>query len=166
MKFYKVLDENGNSTNGGNATWSLPIKNDDGTWTPGEWMPVIEEKLIEDENGYHLLRSESIAWDIGHTIYEAEYRGEALVGYSRTIVRECRLLRRVDTWTDHTARLFAAWCAQEKLKLSSSCLDTGQFLPWVAAKASAWNYAQATPWSAQKTTWETLSLKLVEMLGE
>lgn len=35
VKYFKVLDENGCSCHGGDAEWSLPTQNDDGTWTPG-----------------------------------------------------------------------------------------------------------------------------------
>ena len=54
MTLYKVLNAKGCSCNGGELKWSLPVKNDDGSWTPGEWMPEIEEPLVECENGYHL----------------------------------------------------------------------------------------------------------------
>ena len=40
-KYYKALDEMGRSCYGGYATWSLPTRNADGTWTPGDWMPEV-----------------------------------------------------------------------------------------------------------------------------
>ena len=42
MKYYKVLDKHGRSCHGGEAEWSLPQRNEDGSWTPGEWMPEVE----------------------------------------------------------------------------------------------------------------------------
>ena len=55
MKYYKVLGKHGRSCHGGNAEWSLPTQNDDGTWTPGEWMPEIEGELEPCRNGYHVV---------------------------------------------------------------------------------------------------------------
>ena len=60
MTLYKVLDANGCSCNGGSLKWSLPARNDDGSWTPGEWMPEIEGPLVECENGYHLATLEQL----------------------------------------------------------------------------------------------------------
>ena len=60
MTLYKVLDAEGCSCNGGELKWSLPARNDDGSWTPGEWMPEIEGPLVECENGYHLATLEQL----------------------------------------------------------------------------------------------------------
>ena len=60
MVLYKVLDANGRSCNGGDMQWSLPTHNEDGTWTPGEWMPEIKGPVVECENGYHLATLEQL----------------------------------------------------------------------------------------------------------
>ena len=43
---YKVLNEDGTTYHGGHGAWSLPTRNEDGTWTPGDWMPAIEDELV------------------------------------------------------------------------------------------------------------------------
>lgn len=111
-KLYKVLGENGKPHNGGSGTWSLPAKNDDGTWTPGEWMPAIEGELISCENGYHLCREGDLIHWLGPRIYDAEYRGDRIDSYDKVVVREARLLREYETWNEKTARLFACWCVR------------------------------------------------------
>jgi hypothetical protein len=53
-------------------------------------------------------------------LYEAGYRGERVdvdTGDTKTVVREARLLRRVPTWNERTARLFACDCAERVLPL-------------------------------------------------
>ena len=72
MKTYKVLNEDGTSCHGGNYRWSLPVKNDDGTWTPGEWTEPVEGDLELCSNGYHLCRERDLVYWIGPAIYEAE----------------------------------------------------------------------------------------------
>ena len=114
MKLYRMLDKYGNLCTGGEAQWSLPEKQEDSTWKPGEWMPKINGKLIYHENGYHLLKEAGLISGLGETIYAVEYRGEAIEeGEDVIVVRECRLLKKYENWNERTARLFACWCVRE-----------------------------------------------------
>jgi len=114
---YKVLNENGTPCHGGNGTWSLPTLNEDGAWIPGKWMPAIEGELVPCENGYHLCRDVQVLDWLGPALFEAEYRGEVVEAGDKVVVREARLLRRLETWNDRTARLFACDCAERVLPL-------------------------------------------------
>ena len=105
-KYYKVLTEDLKSCNGGNSQWTL-----------GEWMPEIEGNLELCENGYHLCRREDLAHWLGEAIFEAEYDGEIIEGDDKVVVRKARITRRIDTWTERTARLFACDCAERALEL-------------------------------------------------
>ena len=111
MKLYKVLGENGGCYNGGTGQWHLPKRG------PGEWMPKIEGNLRPCENGYHLCRRDDLIHWLGPAIYEAEYRGEVVKDNEKVVVREARLTRRIETWNERTARLFAADCAEHVLPL-------------------------------------------------
>jgi len=51
---YKVLDEGGKSYGG--FQWSLPVKNDDGTWIPVKWTPKIDSELKPCKNGWAAMR--------------------------------------------------------------------------------------------------------------
>lgn len=110
--YYKILTDDGKSCNGGNMQWSLPTK-DDGTWTPGDWMPDIEGELEPCENGYHLCRPQDLVHWLNEAIFEAEYEGEIIESDDKIVVRRARLLRRVEAWNEKTARLFACWCVRQ-----------------------------------------------------
>lgn len=112
MKYYKILNK-GKSCHGGTANWSLPIKNEDGTWTPGEWMPEIVGELVPCENGYHLCRPQDLIHWLNQEMYEAEYAGEIIEEEDKIVVRKCRLIRKVESWDTKTARLFACWCIRQ-----------------------------------------------------
>lgn len=79
--------------------WSLPVKNDDGHWSPGEWMPALE-------SGYRLVDARGlIGWPADAQVFEVEasdaptpltdYTGQ-VVGYT---AKRVRLTRQVETYT-------------------------------------------------------------------
>lgn len=117
LKFYKTLDETGFSCFGGEAEWSLPRLNDDGTWTPGEWMPPIEYELVECKNGYHIATFNQLLRWLAPRIFEAEAGREVVRGKDKYIARKCRLLREFTNWNEQTARLFACDCIEQVLPL-------------------------------------------------
>jgi hypothetical protein len=116
MKYYKVLSD-GKSCNGGHCKWRLPTKNKDGTWIPGKWMPKITGELVPCNNGYHICRKEDLIYWLDKEIYEVEYRGEIIEDDDKCVVREARLLCKVEAWNEKTARLFAADCAEKVLPI-------------------------------------------------
>jgi len=117
MKFYKTLDGAGFSCHGGEAEWSLPYRNDDGTWSPGEWMPPIEGELIECKNGYHLATYRQLLHWLAPRIFEAEAGREVIRSEYKYIARRCRLLKEFTGWNERTARLFACDCVERVLPL-------------------------------------------------
>jgi len=54
--------------------WSLPTKNDDGTWTPGAWHEV-EGDVVLCYNGLHLTPDPLAWWLDGCVVYRAEAEG-------------------------------------------------------------------------------------------
>jgi len=114
-KLFKILKD-GRSCNGGEYTWSLPTKDDDGEWTPGEWTEPIEGDLEACESGYHLADETQLIQWLGKEIYEAEAEGAFNDG-DKWVARRARLIRKIETWNDRSARLFAVWCARQSLKL-------------------------------------------------
>ena len=104
--FYKVLGYGAESINGGDAVWN----------THGKWMPPIEGELDPCRNGYHLCRREHLVGWLGPGIWRAAYRGELIDDEDKIVVREARLVSRVRTWNERTARLFAADCAERALE--------------------------------------------------
>jgi len=112
MKLYKVL--NGNKPcNGGNGEYGLPTKRKNGTWKPGKWVPAIKGTLEPCENGYHLCDADHLIDWLGPDIYEAEYRGDRIDADNKIVVRQVRLVGKVEKWNDKSARLFACWCVRQ-----------------------------------------------------
>jgi len=107
MKYYKVLKADGSCCNGGTGKWYLPKKQKDGSWKPGRWMPEIEGKLIPCKNGYHICRPQDLIEWLDEAIFEVEYKGEIIEAGNKCVVRKARLLCKVETWNEKTARLFA-----------------------------------------------------------
>ena len=109
---YKVLGAGGSPCHGGHGTWRLPANGQ-----PGQWMPLIQGKLIPCERGYHLCRPQDLLHWLGPALYEAEYQGERIDSGTKVVVRRARLLRCLSTWNEVSARLFACDCAEHVLPL-------------------------------------------------
>ena len=153
MKLYKVLNEDMTSCNGGDATWKF-----------GEWMPVIDGELLPCVNGYHLCRREDLVEWLGEAIYEAEYRGEMVKSDNKVVVREARIIRKLDNWNDRTARLFVCDCAEQSLQYyenefpddkrpRESIEVSRKFANGEATKeelAAAWAAASAAAWAGAR----------------
>ena len=180
MTTYKVLNEDGSCRNTGVGSWSLPVKNDDGTWTPGEWLEV-EGDLALCKNGLHGCDGEAqlLEW-IGPAIFEMEYAGERLDGDYKFCARRARLLRKLETWNDRTARLFACDCAERVLHIfeterpddkrprnaidvsrryadgqaTKKELDATRDAVWAAARVAAMDAVWAAVWAA---AWDAAS---------
>ena len=112
-QLYKVLAENGQPHHGGTGVWPLP------NGKPGEWLEITGE-LVPCENGLHLCRQSDLLGWLGPVIHTAEYDGEMIEHNDKIVVRRARLIERLDTWNDRTARLFAADCAERVLHLYES----------------------------------------------
>ena len=169
-RLFKVLNKNGSPIYG-TGTWSLAK---DGQ--PGKWMPPIKGALAPCANGYHLCREHDLIHWLGPTIYEAEHRGDRVDDADKVVVREARLLRKVEAWTETAARLFACDCAERVLHIyekqypndkrprraieiarqfaaghaSRSELAAAWAAAWAAARAAAWAAAGAAAWAAAR----------------
>jgi hypothetical protein len=115
--YYKILKNDGSCANGGKGRWHLPTKNADGTWTPGKWMRKLSGELNPCHYGYHICRSEDLIHWLDEAIFEVEYEGEIVETDDKCVVRKARLLRKIETWNERTARLFAADCAEHVLPI-------------------------------------------------
>jgi len=151
---YKVLNLDGTCCNGGKNTWDLS----------GAWMPAIEGDLIPCERGYHLCRQQHLIEWLGPAIYPAEINGEDWIDNGDKIVaRQARITGPAfATWTDRTARLFAADCADRVVHLIGPHPDCVRAIAvarqyangeaseveLTAARAAAWAAAEAAAWAA------------------
>jgi hypothetical protein len=111
---YKSLDPGGRSRFG-DGTWHLP----DGE-RPGKWMPEITG-LVPCQRGYHVATPDQLVDWLGPELFEVECRGEHIDHGDKHVFSQARLVRRISTWNDRTARLFAADCAARVLHLFEFC---------------------------------------------
>ena len=109
---YKILNADGSVHHGGNGKWFLP------NGRPGKWMPALDaDKLKACKYGYHLCRHDDLVRWLGPTIFVAEYKGKRINDTDKIVVIQARLVRKLETWNDRTARLFACDCADRALAL-------------------------------------------------
>ena len=103
--YYKVLNDDGSCFHGGNGKWPLPSGK-----RPGKWMPKID-KIAPCQSGYHILKREHVVGWLGPAIFEVEVRGDVVWADDKGVAQQARLVRKLETWNDKTARLFACDCA-------------------------------------------------------
>lgn len=168
MKYYKTLGSDGSCCHGGTGKWPLPVEG-----KPGEWMPFIEGTLTPCKNGYHILTINQLLPWLNEAIFEVEVKGEIVSQSDKSVCREARLLRKLETWNEQTARLFACDCVERVLPIFEKCypndqrprqaititrlfaegkatqeeLDVAWVAAWDVARAAALVAAQDTVWS-------------------
>ena len=103
---YKVLGPDRMPHHGGRGQWP----------PPGEWLEATGA-LKPCSNGLHLCRAKDLVLWLGPEIWTAEADGEVIDHDDKVVVRRARLISRVETWTERTARLFAADCAEHVLPI-------------------------------------------------
>jgi len=110
VNYYKVLDIDGSPRNGGKGVWHLPKGK-----RPGKWMPPIVD-LKPCIRGYHVCRLKDLFHWLGPRIFLVEIRGNKIRCDDKIVAEQARLVQET-SWTDRTARLFAADCAEHVLHL-------------------------------------------------
>lgn len=106
--FLKALGPNREAINGGTGTWP----------EPGIWTESITP--IPCEQGWHVCTPAQMvpSWlpDTRNDLWLVEVDGQVVDHGNKTVVERARLARKLD-WSDRTARLFAADCAETVLHL-------------------------------------------------
>jgi len=104
--YYKVLGTDRTPHYGGKGQWPEPDR----------WLRV-EGELVPCGRGLHVCeRGDLVQW-LGPEIWECEVGEERVRDGDKTVCREARLVRRLETWNERTARLFACDCAERVLPL-------------------------------------------------
>ena len=112
MKYYKFLTAD-NKGKYSEYDFTKYLPNDD---KPGKWLRKIENPVL-CESGYHCFMPEHILEWLEAQLFEVEIKGRCVHGYDKTVTRQMRFIRKVDTWNDKTARLFACYCARDTLPI-------------------------------------------------
>ena len=116
--YYKWLTRGGRSPYA-KWQWPLPTQNDDGTWTPGEWTPYIEE-LQQCLVGYHGAKCNLIEYTYGAVeadLYEIEYKGEIEDYGDKVNGHTARLPRKIGAMDARKWRLLACDCSERVLHI-------------------------------------------------
>ena len=105
-KYYKITGKGGVSCHGGT-----------GKWVKGEWR-TVEGKLVPCENGLHLCEPKDLVEWLNEEIWEAEGdEPEMIREEDKAVFRRARVTKKLNTWNERTARLFAVDCAERVLPL-------------------------------------------------
>ena len=125
---FKVLGDNQNSCHGG-----------DGRWVKNRWR-TAEGELVPCKNGIHYCRQDQLVRWLGPQIwlFEDGTPDETLDAGDKLVTRKGRVVQRLDTWNETTARLFAADCAEAVLQL----IPESRREPFTAAVAAARGFAR------------------------
>jgi len=165
MKYYKFLTaDNKGEYSKFDYTEYLP----DGD-KPGKWLPEIETLSI-CESGYHACKASNLLEWVNAQLFEVELAGEIVEAENKVVAQNMRILRKVETWNDKTARLFACWCARDVLPLFEDkypddkrprvAIETAEqyaegnstleelAASWNASSAASWNASSAASWAA------------------
>lgn len=158
-RYWKVLGPNRTAHHGGT-----------GQWAPQAWMPTIPdpEPCV---SGYHLCRRGDLVSWLGPAIWEAKAGDVIIDRFNKVVTDRARLVRRLDTWNDRTARLFAADCAERALTLvanpdsrSVEAIRVARLFAngeatkdelSAAARAAAGAASVAAAWAAAEREWQT-----------
>jgi hypothetical protein len=125
---FKVLGSNQESHHGGT-----------GKWRKGQWRSVKGE-LVPCSNGIHYCKPDHLVSWLGPTIwlFEDGTPDETVDHGDKLVTRKGRIIERVGTWNETTARLFAADCAEAVLHL----IPGSHQEPFVAAINAARGFAR------------------------
>jgi len=125
---FKVLGDNKTSYHGG-----------DGRWVKNRWR-TAEGDLVPCENGIHYCRQDQLVRWLGPQIwlFEDGTPDETRDAGDKLVTRKGRVVQRLDTWNETTARLFAADCAEAVLQL----IPESRREPFTAAVAAARGFAR------------------------
>ena len=159
MTLYKFTDADGGASHGGSGRWRL-----------NRWRSV-RGPLVPCEKGLHLCRERDLVAWLAPALWEAEADGEVVEASDKVVVRRARIVRRVETWNERTARLFAADCAEHVLPIfeigrpgddrprkvietarryaNHEATDEELDAAWAAGGAAAWDAAWDAAWAAQ-----------------
>ena len=127
-RLFKVLGPSRESHHGGS-----------GTWRKGQWRSV-EGALVPCRNGIHYCGPEHLVDWLGPTVwlFEDGTPDETIDAGDKLVTRKGRVIERLDTWNETTARLFAADCAEQALRF----IPGSHQEPFVAAIAAARGFAR------------------------
>ncbi len=125
---FKVLGERQESHHGGT-----------GKWAKGRWR-TVDGPLVPCRNGIHYCKPGHLVEWLGPTVwlFEDGSPAETVDAGDKLVTRKGRIVERVETWNETTARLFAADVAEVALRF----IPGPHQKPFVAAINAARGFAR------------------------
>ena len=104
---YKFINKDNKSCSGGDFDWTeyLPVKNEDGTWTPGKWTPKVSPVLCM--SGYHVCVDLNLDEQyLKEQCFVAEAYPDCLCAFSfnKRAYASIRLVKKVEAWNKQSIR--------------------------------------------------------------
>jgi hypothetical protein len=131
---YKFLTRDARGPLSG-AAWPLPH---DGA--PGAWVEAGAGALELCVRGAHVCRPADLAYWLNDELWQLEVAGDELEGIDCLVVRQARLVRRLDGWRDGgVAVRFAEACVEHAASLVPAAAPARAYLP-DAAEAARYGY--------------------------
>ena len=153
-KYYKFLTEhNTGAYSEFDYSEYLPKGN-----KPGKWLPKVE-KIVLCSRGYHACKKADVLDWLNAQMCEVELRGETIEGATKIVAQQMRIVKKITTWNDKTARLAACDIAETVTPIwnkyypndnrPQACIDAarnfangnGTAKEMAAARAAAWDAA-------------------------
>ena len=155
MKYYKFLTAD-NKGKYSEYDFTKYLPNDD---KPGKWLRKIDNPVL-CEKGYHCFMPVHILEWLDAQLFEVEIKGRHVHGDDKTVTQQMRFIRKVDTWNDKTARLFACYCARDTLPIFEKkypndnrprvAIETAERYANGEATIEELNAARAAAWDAAR----------------
>ena len=162
MKYYKFLQKNHRGEHSKYLYSKEYLPQGD---NPGEWLPYIEE-LIECKQGYHACTKKNLLDWASDDLYEVEFKGKAEHGNTKVVSHQMRFIRKIETWNEQSARLFAVWCAKQVLKNYEKqcpndnrvreCIEVSERYAYGKATLKELQAVRSAVWSALSAAWSAV----------
>jgi hypothetical protein len=139
---YKFLTRDATGPLSGFA-WPLP----EGS-APGPWVDVGAGALELCVRGAHVCRLADLAYWLNDELWQVEVGGEQIEGIDCLVVRQARLVRRLDSWRDGgVAARFAEACVAHGVGLVPTGAPARPYLD-DAAEAARYGYVAVAAFAA------------------
>ena len=106
--YYKILSNKREARHGGSGKWEYR-----------KWMPHISD-IEACRRGYHVCREQDLTHWLNEAIWEVEIKGNIIEQSDKVVASDARLVRKLKTWNERTARLFACDCAERALRFADA----------------------------------------------
>ena len=169
-KYYKFLTEhNTGAYSEFDYSEYLPKGN-----KPGKWLPKVE-KIELCSRGYHACKKADVLDWLNAQMFEVELRGETIEDATKIVAQQMRIVKKITTWNDKTARLAACDIAETVTPIwnkyypndnrPQACIDAARIFAngngTAKEMAAAWDAAGDAAWAAAGAAAKEVNKKII-----